>query len=61
MTKKHFDAVAELLADSLARSRGDSAEREATFRVGRGLADLFAQWYPGFQPDRFLQAAGMEH
>lgn len=59
MTREHSDEVAALLAHSLARCNGDAAEREAVFRIGRGLAALFEQWCPDFEPDRFLQAAGL--
>lgn len=59
MTEEQFDAVAAKLRDILAQAGDDPFRRVGIYRVGDGLAELFEQWFPGFQRERFRRAAGL--
>lgn len=54
MTRKHFIAIARILADG--EGRTDYATRR---EVALGLADYFAGENPHFDRDRFLSACGI--
>lgn len=62
LTKKHFEAIAEILASERQRPQGGWAVAEWYIldRLTVKLADWLAQQNPEFDRDRFYRAAGME-
>jgi hypothetical protein len=60
MTKKHFAAIAAVIADELADNDGDPNAIVAVASVARGLADEFAVFNPNFDRVRFLSACGID-
>lgn len=58
MEKKHFDAIAAVIADCMNRA-GDSAEKEGTARVGNLLAALFHSYDSAYDEVRFRSLAGL--
>ena len=61
MTKKHFEAIASVLAGeiALAANRGDPEQFRAVNNICRSLADLFKQDNARFDRERFYTACGL--
>lgn len=58
MTRKHFEAVAAILAGDLATC-GTDAERIKVRGIAYSLADYFQSVNANFDRDRFYSAVGM--
>jgi len=57
MSRKHFVAVARVLASQLAT---DASRYPAVKSIAEGLAEVFAAENPRFDRTRFLRACGVE-
>lgn len=58
MTKKHFEAAAAIVKERFARARPD--EIMEAFAVKEAFAELFAQFNPRFDKEKFYAACGDE-
>lgn len=58
MTRKHFEAIAAILAGDLATA-GNAGERLKVIGIAYSLADYFLSQNPNFDRDRFYLAVGM--
>lgn len=56
MTRKHFVAIAKVIAEALR----DTADAEAVRQVALGLAREFEGLNPHFDEGRFLAACGVD-
>jgi hypothetical protein len=52
MTRKHFEAAAQILADA-------DLAREARATIAQDFAEYFATQNPNFDRDRFFAACGL--
>ena len=58
MSRRHFEAVAAILAGERAMATTD-AERRSIDNIARSLADVFKRDNGRFDRDRFYSACGM--
>jgi hypothetical protein len=58
MSRKHYTAVADILAAELSIET-HSASQRAVSNVARSLADVFASDNPNFDRSRFYTAVGL--
>lgn len=69
MTKKHFELIAELLNRHVTRTTptnigpsffmAEESKRQGAENVARDMADLFKEFNPLFDVERFLKACGL--
>jgi hypothetical protein len=57
MTRKHFEAIAQVIADERTNWEADPAVGSALTYLAEALADVFAEENPRFDRARFLKAA----
>lgn len=57
MTRKHFQAIADVLRFATERHAGDPCTRD---QIAREMADFLATQNPNFKRTRFLDACGVD-
>lgn len=60
MTRQHFNAIAEALAETRNDQWGDTDRTNAVDMVARSLAARLGRFNSGFDRERFLEACGVE-
>jgi hypothetical protein len=59
MTKTHFEAIAASFKARMTNPTVPSDARVALIALANSQADLFQEWNPRFDRDKFLTACGM--
>jgi hypothetical protein len=59
MSKRHFEAIAAVIAGDLASHRHNDSAYYAIRNVALSMADLFRRENPRFDRVRFLRACGL--
>ena len=59
MTKKHYEAIAEAIADVI-RPYDERAVQSLVYEIIDNLADFFEQDNPKFDRQRFMESCGIK-